>query len=216
MVTSYSNTIFPPRPKGKMAPSDLSFYEKTSQWFAQRKFNGSRALVYISHSREVSLFSRHGRPFLNFDLTEELKFELISNLYLQEDKDYWLDGELMNKGKDSKKEIIFFDVLHIGKYLFYKPTQEERMLLLDEICQFPKELCEDNLSLKISKNFYLAERFFSDFEKIFQESFSNPKIEGLILRKKKVGLENVGNKEYETNTLIRCRKPFSKTKGYEF
>jgi hypothetical protein len=41
-------------------------------------------------------------------------------------------------------------------------------------------------------------------------------LEGLVLRKKSAVLDSYGDKEYETTNLIRCRKPFSKDKGYEF
>lgn len=215
MISSLS-VIYPPRPKGKIAPNDLSFYEKTNDWIVQRKFNGSRAIVYISESREVSLFSRHGRPFFNFDLDISIKKELLEVLDLDDGKDYWLDGELMNKGKNPSNEIIFFDILHAGRYLFYKPSQEERLELLNNVCRSPKILCESNLSLKMSSRFYMAENFKSCFKEKFQECLSNPKIEGLVLRKRKFGLDNLGTKEYETKNLIRCRKPFSKLKGYEF
>lgn len=158
MISSLS-VIYPPRPKGKIAPNDLSFYEKTNDWIVQRKFNGSRAIVYISESREVSLFSRHGRPFFNFDLDISIKKELLEVLDLDDGKDYWLDGELMNKGKNPSNEIIFFDILHAGRYLFYKPSQEERLELLNNVCRSPKILCESNLSLKMSSRFYMAENF---------------------------------------------------------
>lgn len=208
--------IYPPRPKGRMLPSDLPLYEKSGQWVAQRKFRGSRIVIYIAKDRNVSVGSRHGKPFSNFDLSPSLKQELVSSLKLEEDKDYWLDGELMNKDVNSTKEIVLFDVLHIGQYLFYKPCQFDRLNLLKEICKDPKTKCSSGIALEISKNFWLAELFENDFESRYKESLSNSQLEGLVLRKRNVGLDSIGNKEYETSHLIRCRKPFSEDKGYEF
>jgi ATP-dependent DNA ligase len=208
--------LYPPRPKGRMLPTDLPLYENSGDWIAQRKFRGSRVVVYISKDRKVHVGSRHGKPFANFDLTDSLKNELVSNLDLEANKDYWLDGELMNKDVNSTKEIILFDVLHIGKYLFYKPTQKERLEILSHLCRNPKKLCSSGIALEMSQNFWLAETFDKNFESRYKECLSNPQLEGLVLRKKNVGLENLGEKEYETSSLIRCRKPFSDTKGYEF
>lgn len=199
-----------------MIPSDLHRYENSGQWVAQRKFRGSRIVVHISKNRDVLTGSRHGKPFANFELSSSLKDELISNLNLEPDKDYWLDGELMNKDIDSTKEIIFFDVLYAGKYLFYRPTQIERFQILNQICNFPTKKCSSGIALEISKNFWLAELFDKNFEDRYKESLENPQLEGLVLRKKNVGLDSLGEKEYETSSLIRCRKPFSRDKGYEF
>jgi len=196
--------------------SDLPSYERSGDWIAQRKFRGSRAVVYISKSREVYLGSRHGKPFSNFDLTPSLKEELLSSLTLESGKDYWLDGELMNKDVNSTKEIIFFDVLQAGKYLFYKPTQVERLQILNEICNSPTKTCRSGIALEVSANFWLAEWFDSNFEDRYKDSLSNPQLEGLVLRRRNKGLESLGEKEYETPNLIRCRKPFSQEKGYEF
>jgi len=212
----YMKFLYPPRPKGRMLHSDLHLYEKSGEWVAQRKFRGSRAVIYISKSRQVHLGSRHGKPFSNFELTPSLKDELISSLNLEDDKDYWLDGELMNKDVDSTKEIIFFDVLQVGKYLFYKPTQIERLQILDGICRSPTKMCRSGIALEVSTNFWLAERFDRNFEDRYKDSLSNPQLEGLVLRRKNKGLESLGEKEYETSNLIRCRKPFSQEKGYEF
>jgi ATP-dependent DNA ligase len=199
-----------------MLPSDLPLYEKSGDWVAQRKFRGSRIVVYISKDREVVVGSRHGKPFSNFDFSSSLKEELISSLDLEEGKDYWLDGELMNKDVDSTKEVIFFDILHVGKYLFYKPTQFDRLDILKNLCKNPQKKCASGIALEVSKNFWLAEVFQSDFDLRYKESLSNPQLEGLLLRKKNIGLDSLGEKEYETSSLLRCRKPFSETKGYEF
>lgn len=208
--------VFPPRPKGKMLPVDLPLYEKSGEWLAQRKFRGSRALIYISKDKQVFLGSRYGRPFSNFDLDNNRKDELLSLLALEKEKDYLLDGELMNKDVNSSKEIIFFDVLKVGKYFFYHPTQIERLKILEEICCYPKNLCDSGIALEISKNFLMAQTFYDKFDERYKESLLNPRLEGLVLRKRNKGLDHSGENEYETSDLLRCRKPFSQEKGYEF
>jgi len=207
--------IYPPRPKGKMLPSDLKLYED-GDWLAQRKFRGSRIVINIAKNRDITVGSRHGAKFSKFDLSQSERQELLSCLNLEDNKEYWLDGELMNKDVDSTKEIIFFDVLQAGNYLFFKPTQEQRIEILKEICNNPTKKCASGIALEISTKFWMAETFVDNFRARFDESLDNEQLEGLVLRKKRVGLDSLGEKEYETTNLIRCRKPFSKTKGYEF
>jgi ATP-dependent DNA ligase len=198
-----------------MLPFDLHYYED-GDWIAQRKFRGSRIVVNISKNKQVTVGSRHGAKFSKFDLTSNEKNELVSCLNLEEDKEYWLDGELMNKDVDATNEIIFFDVLQAGKYLFHKPNQVERIEILNHICNNPKNKCKSQIALEITSKFWMAETFFSSFKERFDESLNNDQLEGLVLRKRNAGLDSFGEKEYETNNLIRCRKPFSKTKGYDF
>lgn len=209
------NIIFPPRPKGKMLPSDLYLYED-GNWLAQRKFNGSRVVVHISSERKITVGNRHGTTFSKFELSAKEKEDLISCLNLDAEKEYWLDGELMNKDVNSTKEIIFFDVLHAGKYLFFQPKQLERIEMLKQICDNPVKLNSSGIALEMSSKFSMAETFYDNFKLRYEESLENKQIEGLVLRKKNSGLDSLGDKEYETNNMIRCRKPFSKTKGYEF
>jgi ATP-dependent DNA ligase len=208
--------IFPPRPKGKMLPTDLRYYEETGDWVAQRKFRGSRIVLHISCNKEVTVGTRHGTAFSKFQFESKRRDELLDSLNLEQNKEYWLDGELMNKDINATNEIIFFDVLQAGRYLFFKPTQVERLEILNSICGSPTKKSRSGIALEISPSHWMAETFYDNFSSRFDESLDNPQLEGLLLRKKNVGIESLGEKEYETTNLIRCRKPFSKTKGYEF
>ena len=199
-----------------MSPNDLGYYESSGNWLAQRKFNGSRCVLHISKDRYVTLGNRHGGEFARFFFTKSMVDELLSCLRLEDNKEYWLDGELMNKQENATNEIVFYDVLQAGRYLFGNPNQLNRLEMLNEICGNPTQRCDSGIALKISKSFWMAETFFSDFQHRFMESLPLKQIEGLVLRKKIGGLDNFGFKEYETANLIRCRKPFSKEKGYEF
>ena len=199
-----------------MPPADLPYYESSGKWLAQRKFNGSRCVIYISKDRYVSICNRHGGAFARFSFTKPMVDELLSCLKLQDGKDYWLDGELMNKQAGATNDIVFYDVLQAGKYLFGNPTQVDRLEILNEVCGNPTSMCESGIALRISDNFRMAESFFSGFTARFAESAPSKLIEGLVLRKRAGCLDNYGEKEYETSNLIRCRKPFSKEMGYDF
>lgn len=215
--------IFPPRPKGKMLPSDLPYYESTGKWVAQRKFRGSRAVIHISAKRAITLGSRHGAPFARFSLSKDYIEEILSGLNLKDGLEYWLDGELMNKDKDATNEIILYDVLQAGRYLFGSPNQLDRLNILNEICQKPTELCHTGIALKITNRVWMAQTFFSDFVDRFNESLPIPQLEGLVLRKKLSSLDDFGHSEYLTTNIIRCRKPFAcdnpkegRSGGYNF
>lgn len=215
--------IFPPRPKGKMLPTDLPYYEKTGKWVAQRKFRGSRAVINISPEGEITLGSRHGSSFARFSLDRNYRDEIMSGLNLQKGVEYWLDGELMNKDENATNEIILFDVLQFGKYLFGSTNQLERLQILKDICNSPTELCPSGIALKVTSRIWMAETFSSEFSKRFAESLPVVQLEGLVLRKKNSFLDHFGHAEYETNNVIRCRKPFAcespksmRSGGYEF
>ena len=79
------NIVFPPRPKGKMLPSDLYLYED-GNWLAQRKFNGSRVVVHISSERRITVGKMHGTTFSKFELSSKEKEDLISCLNLDAEK----------------------------------------------------------------------------------------------------------------------------------
>jgi hypothetical protein len=59
----------------------------------------------------------------------------------------------------------------------------------------------------------MAQTWADHFVDRFNESLGNPRLEGLVLRRKDSSLDNFGDKEYETTNVIRCRKPFSEEKG---
>lgn len=215
--------MFPPRPKSKMLPKDLPYYESTGKWLAQRKFRGSRIVINISPVGEIKIGSRHGTSFARFSLDRKYRDEIMSGLHIQKGVEYWLDGELMNKDENAKNEIILFDVLHFGKYLFGSPDQVERLNMLNGICGEPKEYCASGIALQVTPRIWLAETFTSGFATRFAEALPVVQLEGLVLRKKKSTLDHFGNVEYETNDIIRCRKPFgcespklNRSGGYEF
>lgn len=207
--------IYPPRPKGKMNPSDLPYYESTGQWCVQRKFKGTRNLIHITPDQNVSVWNRHYRKHDKFSLNKAMRDEILS-LNLKKGTEYWLDSELMNKVANPTNEIILYDVLQAGKYFFAAPDQMGRLEILREICGNPEKLCSTGIALEVTPKIWMAQTWTERFVELFNESLPNPILEGLVLRKKKASLDNFGNKEYETGNMIRCRKPFADDKGYNF
>ena len=199
--------MYPPRPKGSMSHFDLPYYEQTGKWVAQRKFCGSRILIHVSKDKIVSSLSRHGAPFARFMIDKNYSDQLLESLSFESGKDYWLDGELLNKGFGPKNHIVIFDLLQAGRYMFGYPNQISRLKMLYELCNKPTETSENGMSLKISQHFSLAEVFENEFSTRFQESENVGLIEGLVLRQRETPLDNFGSKPYETTAQIRCRKP---------
>lgn len=208
--------IYPPRPSGKINPTDLPYYESTGKWCVQRKFNGHRNLIHISPDRVVTFASRHGQEHKKWTPSPQLKEELLSVLELQKGLEYWLDGELMAKQVNATNEIILFDVLQEGRYFFGFPDQMKRLEILKGICGNPKVLEPGGIALEVSPKIWMAETWTDHFVDRFKEALPNPRLEGLVLRKKAAALDNFGQTEYETGNVIRCRKPFSENKGYNF
>lgn len=215
--------IFPPRPKGRILPSDLPYYEQSGKWLAQRKFRGSRAVIHISPEGNVTLGNRHGESFARFSLTKDHRDQFLNGLNIQKGMEYWFDGELMNKDKNSTNEIILFDILQAGRYFFNSPTQQERLDILSEICGNPIKLCSSSIAYEVTPKIWLAQIFLENFAERFQEAMPNKQLEGLVLRKKNSAIDNLGQKLYETSNLVRCRKPFAiespkekRSGGYEF
>lgn len=203
-------TLYPPHPDSKIAHSQLKEYEKSGKWIAQRKFNGTNVLIYISKDRKVSILTRHGTAPKLFALSKSHVDQILS-LNIEKGKDYWLNGELLDhktKSKVYKGKIILFDVLHAGHYLIKKLNQSQRLELLSEICRNPKEK-EPNkgIALKVTDDIWMAESWTEDFEKHFKEFLNLDEIEGLILRKSNSFIENFGQSKYSVSWIVRCRKP---------
>lgn len=203
--------LFPPHPNIRIPVHKLSEYEKTGNWIAQRKFNGTNVVIYISTDRKIHILTRHGTPPKLFSLSQS-HIDQILSLNFEDGKDYWLNGELLDhktKNPEYKKKIILFDVLHAGKYLIKNTNQEQRLEMLKEICRNPTKLEKNGLALEVTKDIWMAESWKDNFEQHFNEHIKKDEIEGLILRKLKSFIDNFGQKEYDASWIIKCRKPHS-------
>lgn len=203
--------LFPPHPNIRIPSNKLDYYEKSGEWIAQRKFNGTNVVIYVSHDRKIHILTRHGTPPKLFSLSQS-HIDQILSLDLESGKDYWFNGELLDhktKNPEYKKKIVLFDVLHAGRYLIKNPDQEKRLEILKKICRNPENLEKNGLALEISKDIWLAESWRKDFKFHYEEFLDRDEIEGLVLRKLNSFISNFGQKEHDVSWIVKCRKPHS-------
>jgi ATP-dependent DNA ligase len=202
--------LYPPHPASKISPHRLAEFEAGGGWIAQRKFNGTHVVIHVSKDRRLTILTRHGTPPKLFSLTKSHRDQILS-LNMEDGKEYWFDGELLDhktRSKEYKGKIVLFDVLQAGDYLIRKKTQKERLALLAEICRNPSTLEPANgIALDVTGDIWLAESWTSNFAKHFTDFIQLDEIEGLILRKSDSVIDNFGNKEYDVAWIVRCRKP---------
>ena len=208
--------MYPPRPKSRIRPSELPYYEQKGVWVVQRKFNGTRTLIHVTPSMTVEAWRPGNLPHEQWSLSSEVAKQILS-LKLIGGKEYWFDGELLNNktsSPDYKNKIIFFDILQAGRYLFGNPNLKGRQDLLYEICGAPTNREPgQGIALEVTPNIWLAETFTSDFVARYRDFISLDEIEGLVLKDPQSKLDNFGGKEYEVSWQIRCRKEH---KNYSF
>lgn len=210
--------LYPPHPSSKIPRHRLPLYEASGEWIAQRKFNGTHVVIHVSANRKVGILTRHGSAPKMFSLTGRHQNQILS-LRLEEGKDYWFDGELLDHkttSRDYKGKIVLFDLLQAGRYLFRSPDQSVRLKMLSDICGNPssKEPAR-GIAFKVSDDIWLAECWRSGFEDRFGDFLDMDEIEGLVLRKASSTLENYGQKQYDVPWIVRCRKP-DRAGGYTF
>lgn len=203
--------IYPPRPVGKTTFTDLPFFEKSGNWIVQRKYNGTRNLIYRDLTGKISFFNRHGCLQNSFSPRNSL-MESFKILNFKNNIEYVLDSELMKRTSYTESFVVLFDILVDGNYLFNNPDQMGRLEILHKLCGNPKE--ETIWGYKIGDGLYLARFWENNFLAEYENVIKISEIEGLMLRKKTSGLDNYGYREYCTSTQVRCRK--QKLNGYNF
>lgn len=198
--------MFPPRPGGSITPGDLDYYERSGNWLVQPKFNESRILTHVLPSGEVVFWTRHktrpapaklDSPFLSEQVKRHLN--LVPGL------EYWIDGGVMNREKDAGGELVFYDVLCVGQYLFLKLTQADRLKALATICREPMELNSEGTALKVADRLWLTTTFMDGFYGRLKTLLEVPYVEGLMLRKTASVIDNYGRMQYEASWMKRCR-----------
>lgn len=205
-MAALTDFLFPPRPGGSIQPGDLDYYEKSGEWVVQPKFNESRILTHVLPTGEVVFWTRHKtRPAPSHFDSPTLSQEVKSRLNLIPGLEYWIDGGVMNREKGAGGELVFYDVLCVGKYLFLKLSQEERLKALDVICGSPRELNEEGTALKVGDHLWMSTCFADGFHDRLKTLLEVNYVEGLMLRKKTSQLDNFGKKQYEASWMKRCR-----------
>ena len=201
--------LYPPRPASRIAPGELPELESANEWVAQYKFNGERNLICIRPSGLVEFFNRRGEKCKTFSVTDAVRKQLLS-LNLERGIEYWLDSELLlNKTSMPmyKGKIVLFDILFAGRYLFGS-NQMDRLNHLSYLCHRPvtKEPYH-GIGLQVTDQVLLAEVFDNHFVDRFHDFIDLPVVEGLLLRKRKSKLDNIGTRPYDVAWQLRCRKP---------
>lgn len=199
--------IFPPRARIKIQPLDLARYEASGEYVVQPKYNDSRSLLRQHPDGRLTVHNRHGGSHKRWHLTPQIAAEMRANLRLDPSLEYWLDGGVMNKHKGGEGQFVFYDVLQAGRYFMGRPTQMDRLQLLDLICNEPKTMTADGWAYQISQNLWMAPTWTNDFVRHYNDAISADYVEGLILRQKNSALDNYGRVYYECDWMVKCRKP---------
>lgn len=214
---------YPPRPEQKISREELDKYEKTGEWIAQPKSNGSMCEIFISPEGQVRNFGRHFNEHLNhfnMNLDEFRKLNTTGKWMI-------LIGEFMNKNKfdaDGKQGFnlvfVLFDIMvYDGVYLL-GTTFQNRIELLDKL-YVQKDFNE--YYTQISENIYRARTYDSNFKAIWDKiSETETRIkkqlnrnaeddvfilEGLVLKKKYAKLEEGKGEKNNTLSQLKCRLP---------
>jgi hypothetical protein len=224
--------LYPPHPDSNMRirPESVELLEKEGGWIAQRKYNGSHAVIHINNN-EVSIWNRHSEPFTTYQVTPAmiacfLAFDIRGEVVL--------DGELLHtkaKLKTANEQaqtntIVLFDVLYINGPLLMQ-SFAERYEALRKICGNPTALEPKKRDLFVKEcdgsQLWLAENFESDFSYRFWEFYEHdkqendlfPEIEGLVCKKTGPASRlQLGVRPYDVSWMMRVRK--KKDKIYLF
>lgn len=199
--------LYPPRPGTSVQPNTLAGYPG---WWAQRKYNGTRTMVYLSPEGDLALYSRHREPLKTYSCSPALR----SGLSQIQSSSGWtvLDGELLHsKTKGLKDRLVVFDLLvHEGKYLLGS-TYKKRYEILATSLKSPTQLEQHSgrgLALQTS---LCVSLWLAPILPVTQESYSElldlDEIEGLVLKNPGGVLLPGTRPDNNGDWLIRVRKP---------
>jgi hypothetical protein len=208
--------LFPPRPEGSITPDTI---EKYRGWVGQRKFNGSRNLIYVLPDGSFELWSRHRSPHKAYKVSNGMR-AAITEFITQRLKPglfYVFDSELMDaKTVRLKDRIVIWDVLVCEGVYLLGSTFISRYEKLVELAGNPTEHESDTgkkLALKINSHLWLSETFKDNLKDRFDEALPLKAIEGIMLKDPNGKLEFGVRESNNSGWLIRVRK---KHKNYEF
>lgn len=232
-MTATPRFLFPPHPASnmKITADMLDYHERQGAWIAQRKFNGSHAVIWV-YQNQLEMWNRRGDPFTTYRTTEGMRKCFLHSLNRDYDTEYVFAGELLHtkaklqttQRQAAENVIVLFDLLYAGKYLTSLTTME-RLELLHKIASpiglEPKKrahkICQEDES-----QIWLAETFTEEFSYRFWELYDftesgldkYPEIEGLMLKQKDAKNTNLGTRPNDVTWMLRCRK--TKEKMYQF
>jgi len=200
---------FPPRPTASIPPTRIAEFDG---WIAQRKFNGTRTVTFVTPEGDVVLRTRHREEHRAYSITDAM-VESVGSLDLARGKWHVLDGELLHsKTTRVKDRLVLFDVLvHEGRYLV-GTTVEERLPLLRAITRAPsthETETGSEIALLAAPTLWVAETFADQdrYGEIYEQALGLDELEGVVLKNPRgrlsPGVSEANNGEW----IVRVRKP---------
>ena len=203
--------MYPPRPDGSIPPDHLGQYPG---WWAQRKFNGTRTVIFVSPEGEIHLRNRQQQPHKAYKLTGAMEAALQA-LGLPRGSWSVLDAELLHsKTRQVKDRMVLFDLLVLDGQYLTRTTYRERFPLLEGVCGNPTQHEDETgrrIALRVNENVWLAESFQprdgAAARALFDQLIDMDEIEGLVLKDPSAKLKPGVKESNNTEWLIRVRKP---------
>lgn len=200
---------FPPRPTASIPPTRIAEFDG---WLAQRKFNGTRTMVFVDPDGEVVLRTRHREEHRAYAITDAM-VESIKSLDLDRGKWHVLDGELLHsKTTRIKDRLVLFDVLvHAGRYLV-GTTVEERLPMLRKITRDPTTHEDETgcrIALVAAPTLWVAETFSDQarYDALYEQAIGLDELEGLVLKNPGGRLSPGVSEQNNGEWIVRVRKP---------
>lgn len=207
--------MFPPRPDGSSRPEDIISYPG---WWAQRKFNGTRTLVFLDPNGTIHFRNRHQEPHRAYTVSQAMEDswqDLRNRSGLQTSKWSVFDGELLHsKTPNVKNRLVLFDLLvQDGSYLT-KSTYRDRYERLNALLGSPTKSEGETgrkLALRYNECLWLAENHtWTDARSamaLFKDKTDLDEIEGLVLKDPGGTLSPGVSETNNSSWLVRVRKP---------
>jgi len=209
MIYKGDKYIYPPRPENNFPRNGMNNFDDGT-YMAQPKFNGSCTETYVGENL-WKVMNRHRAPLNGFRIPKNEIKDIIPN-----SGDNIVVGEYMNKSKKDESGNIFnhkfviFDIIVLNNEHLIGKTFQERLDILHDMLNF---VDENEYSYKITDNIYLTKTFYSGFGEIWDKLVKIDMIEGLVLKRKSVGLEPGTTEKNNIRSQLKCRKS---TKNYNY
>jgi len=203
--------LYPPRPESAVPHTTLDFYERTMQWVAQYKKNGTNTIIGISPDKKFIAMNRHNDNHKTWQLTDHIKKELAAIF----SGPYWyvICAEILHLKTPMIKDTIYiYDILVFESRFLYGSKFSERQKILDPILTTERET-ESHYVCDSENKIWYAKLINKDFKKIFWE-IKDPAIdEGLVLKDPNGKLLKCDKPTSNSGWQAKCRY---QTKNYQF
>jgi ATP-dependent DNA ligase len=199
-------SIFPPRARAMLPASRLG---ELRGYIGQFKYDDVRTLIILWPGGEIELLTRHRVPHRLYRLTPAM-LTALRRLRLSPDRCHVLDGGVLRHfAVNGVRPIILWDILvHDNQHLI-GTTYATRYALLHDLCGSPVDLEQSTgyeIGIEITPELWLAPSFSGDFQRLFERTYGNDLLEGLLLKNPRGKLEHGLNEANNTTWQIKVRK----------